>query len=261
MRTAHLTLTLIALATLPLHAEKLSREFKASFEQTFRPGWTHAVVVQPGIPTTSIYGINGDQKDAHYSVDCRDGGWKTSQGLLDSDQVAADALALGEVMELASISYKDNRVDLRLVSLAAHKVTRGTWPSQETKREPVATNFKFFFPFPETQTLGPEQMPQVIAFVQRYLQPFPDEAGARAFAARLELSGEAPAVSAAVLPAAADPAGQAPRKEIAKGMTALEVIEILGRPEKEVSFEDKSRWTYPDLTVIFENGRVAEVRF
>jgi hypothetical protein len=180
---------------------------------------------------------------------------------LDSSGSCAplNALALGEVMELASISYKDNRVDLRLVSLAAHKVTRGTWPSQETKREPVATNFKFFFPFPETQTLGPEQMPLVIAFVQRYLQPFPDESGARAFAARLELSGEAPAVTAAAVPA--DPAGQAPRKEIAKGMTALEVIEILGRPEKEVSFEDKSRWTYPDLTVIFENGRVAEVRF
>jgi hypothetical protein len=161
---------------------------------------------------------------------------------------------LGEVMELASISYKDNRVDLRFVSLAAHKVTRGEWPSQETKREPVATNFKFFLPFPESQALTPEQMPQVLGFIQRYLQPFPEEAAAQGFAARLKLSGEAPAVAA---PARA----AAPKREIAKGMTALEVIEILGKPEQEVSFENKTRWTYPDLTVLFESGRVSEVRF
>jgi hypothetical protein len=256
MRTAPVMVALLALGAAPLHAEKLSKEFKASFEQAFRPGWTHAVVVQKGIPTTSIYGVKGDQQNAHFSVDCQSGGWKTSQGLLDSDQVAADALELGEVMELASISYKDNRVDLRLVSLAVHKVTRGEWPSQETKREPVATNFKFFLPYPKTQALGPADMPQVIAFIEQYLRPFPDEAGAEAFSARLKLSGEAPAAAPAPAARAA-----APKKEIEKGMTALQVIEILGKPEREVSFESKTRWTYPDITVIFESGRVSEVRF
>jgi hypothetical protein len=44
-------------------------------------------------------------------------------------------------------------------------------------------------------------------------------------------------------------------------MTPLEVLDVLGKPEKEVSFENRARWSYPDLTVIFENGRVKEVRF
>ena len=44
-------------------------------------------------------------------------------------------------------------------------------------------------------------------------------------------------------------------------MTSLEVIDILGKPKSETSFQSQSKWTYPDLTVIFENGRVKEVRF
>jgi len=51
------------------------------------------------------------------------------------------------------------------------------------------------------------------------------------------------------------------KKEIKVGMTPLEVIEILGKPQKEVAFQNTSKWTYPELTVIFENGKVKEVRF
>lgn len=263
MRTAYFAvLALLATGVAPLHSENLSKQFRASFEKTFRPGRTHSVVVQKGIPTTSIYGVKGGQADAHYSIDCVEGEWKTSQGWLDSDQVAADFLDVGEVMELASISYKNNRVDMRMVSLEAHKVTRGEGFSQDTKREPVATNFKFFLPFPESKELTPKDMPAVIAFVEQYVKPFPDEQGAQAYAARLKLGGGegAPAARSARASAPAAPAASS-KKEIQKGMTALQVIEILGKPQKEVTFENKSRWTYSDLTVIFENGRVSEVRF
>jgi hypothetical protein len=51
------------------------------------------------------------------------------------------------------------------------------------------------------------------------------------------------------------------KKEIKPGMSMLEVIDVLGKPQKEVSFENATKWTYPDLTVIFENGKVKEVRF
>jgi hypothetical protein len=44
-------------------------------------------------------------------------------------------------------------------------------------------------------------------------------------------------------------------------MTSLDVIDILGRPQKEMTFGNTTRWTYPDLTVIFENGKVREVKF
>jgi hypothetical protein len=39
------------------------------------------------------------------------------------------------------------------------------------------------------------------------------------------------------------------------------VLDVLGRPQKELTFQNTNRWTYPDLTVIFENGKVKEVRF
>jgi len=210
-----------------------------------------------GVPTTSIYGVKGETTGgtAHYSIDIVDGAWKPSEGILDFDQTAADSLHKGEVMELASIAYKDNRLDLRMVSLEAHRVTRGSWILKQRKPEPVATNFKFFLPFRAT-TAG--DVPKAIEYIERYLKVFPTESDARAYANRmLAGAGEANRPST---PVAATPVTTS-KKEIKAGMTPLEVMEILGKPEKEVNFENKSRWTYPDLTVIFENGRVKEVRF
>ena len=242
----------------PLLAEKVPQDFRAAFEQTFRPKRSHAVVMMDGIPTTSIYGVNGDSTGgtSHFSIDVREEGWKTSEGIMDFDQTAADFLRKGEVMELASIAYKDNRLDLRMVSLEAHKVTRGSWILKSRKPEPVATNFKFFFPFP---VRGAVDAPRAIEFVDHYLRVFPGEEQARAYAAQMMAGGAQPQrpVSTAGPPAATT----TPKKDIKAGMTALEVIDALGKPEKEVNFENKTRWTYPDLTVIFENGRVKEVRF
>ncbi len=72
------------------------------------------------------------------------------------------------------------------------------------------------------------------------------------------------AEAAGARPAGGRPAAAtapATKKEIKPGMTALEVIEVLGKPEKEVSFGNATQWKYPDLTVIFESGRVKEVKF
>ena len=68
--------------------------------------------------------------------------------------------------------------------------------------------------------------------------------------------GGATAPGAAALVAAAPP-----RKEIRAGMTAAEVRSLLGSPREELVFGDKTRWTYPDLTVVFEKGKVKEVKF
>jgi len=250
--------------TAPLGAEKLPAEFRATFEQTFRPKRSHAVVMMEGLPTTSIYGVKGETTGgtAHYSIDVQDGGWKTSEGIMDFDQTAADSLRKGEVMEVASIAYKDNRLDLRMVSLEAHKVTRGSWILKSRKPEPVATNFKFFFPFRATSAAD---VPKALEYISQYLKVFPSESEARTYSARMMAgSGEPDAVPA--LPGrrpttTAAATTSTTKKDIKAGMTPLEVMEILGKPEKEVNFENKSRWTYPDLTVIFENGRVKEVRF
>ena len=251
----------------PLRAEKIPAEFRAPFEQRFWAGKTYAVVMQKGIPTMSIYGVRGDSTNAHYSIDVIGENWKTSEGLLDFDQTDVAYLDLGEVMELNSMSWKDNRVDLKLISVESKKVTRGTGFSRNTKREPVSTNFKFFFPFPKSKVMTAADLPVALEFVQLYLQPFPNEAQARVHAAEI-IAGGARAASApaprpqaapARTPAAAPPT--ATKKEIKVGMTPLEVLDVLGRPQKELTFQNTNRWTYPDLTVIFENGKVKEVRF
>jgi hypothetical protein len=51
------------------------------------------------------------------------------------------------------------------------------------------------------------------------------------------------------------------RKEIKVGMTPKEVEAIFGRPQDEESVQNTTRWTYPNLTVISENGRVKDVKF
>jgi hypothetical protein len=59
-------------------------------------------------------------------------------------------------------------------------------------------------------------------------------------------------------PAAPPAAG---RKEVRPGMTFDEVRGLFGEPQGEVVFGNKARWTFADLTVIFEDGKVAEVKF
>ncbi|MCI0573840.1 MAG: hypothetical protein L0Y66_24150, partial [Myxococcaceae bacterium] len=147
--------------------------------------------------------------------------------------------------------------DLRMVSVEAHKVTRGDWVLKSTKREPVATNFKFFFPFPIT---GAGDVGKAVDYILQYLEDFPSEEAARAYAASVVHAKDEGRAAPATARADA-PAGGKGKSEIKAGMTPLEVLDVLGKPVKEISFENRTRWNYPDLTVIFENGRVKEVKF
>jgi len=57
------------------------------------------------------------------------------------------------------------------------------------------------------------------------------------------------------------PAGEGEGAEVRPGMSADEVRSILGDPDEELVFGERTRWAYPDLTVVFEKGRVKEVKF
>ncbi len=56
-------------------------------------------------------------------------------------------------------------------------------------------------------------------------------------------------------------AGTTTHADIRRGMSGDEVRKALGDPQAEVVFGDKTRWSYPDLTIVFEKGRVADVKF
>jgi hypothetical protein len=69
----------------------------------------------------------------------------------------------------------------------------------------------------------------------------------------------APGRPAAASPAPAQPGGE--KREIKPGMTFDEVRAAFGAPANEVVFGGKAKWTFPDLTVIFEDGKVSDVKF
>jgi len=72
---------------------------------------------------------------------------------------------------------------------------------------------------------------------------------------------EAPAADSAP-PAAPAPAAQpsAPPKTIALGQTTDQVVAILGQPQKIVNLGAKLMYFYPDMKVIFTNGKVTDVQ-
>ena len=84
--------------------------------------------------------------------------------------------------------------------------------------------------------------------------------------APVPLPGGTQALTAAPVPPPAAPANAAAgsgtkRAEIKPGMTTDDVRRALGEPQAEVVFGEKTRWTYPGLTVVFHKGKVAEVQF
>ena len=68
-RTIPVTLGLLLACSAPGQAEKLDNDFRRAFEAVWLPQQTYAVVAQGGVPTTSIYGVQGTSEKAHYSID------------------------------------------------------------------------------------------------------------------------------------------------------------------------------------------------
>jgi membrane protease subunit (stomatin/prohibitin family) len=89
-------------------------------------------------------------------------------------------------------------------------------------------------------------------------------AGAIARAAQGQ--GTPPAPGAPAAPPAAPGAAAPPpapystgKRELAPGMTLDQVKGIFGEPTGEVVFGNRTRWSFGDITVIFEDGKVTEV--
>ena len=86
------------------------------------------------------------------------------------------------------------------------------------------------------------------------IAPVAVPAGAQALA-----PAPAPAASAAAPAGASRPGSK--RTEIKPGMTSDEVRRALGEPEAEVVFGEKTRWSYPGMTIVFTRNKVTDVQF
>lgn len=79
-------------------------------------------------------------------------------------------------------------------------------------------------------------------------------AGGNAEPATPSAQNTAPAPSAA-------PSGETAEATIHPGMTPDDVTRALGDPQKKVNFGTKSLWTYKGMQVVFESGKVTDVKF
>lgn len=66
--------------------------------------------------------------------------------------------------------------------------------------------------------------------------------------------------NAAAVPSAA-PSSNTVDTTIHPGMTTDDVTRALGEPQKKVNFGTKSLWTYKGMQVVFESGKVTDVKF
>jgi hypothetical protein len=68
-------------------------------------------------------------------------------------------------------------------------------------------------------------------------------------------AAHAEATAAAPAPVATQSASIAP------GMTEADVLKALGAPDTKVNFGTKAQWSYRGMQVVFDGGKVTDVKF
>ena len=145
-----------------------------------------------------------------------------------------------------------DRVGLRYAYEAGYDITRGPqlWSRFAKKYGEGSASLNFFFSDHSQAAKRAAHLEREIAL--NYPDgpkpdgpPHPPNASAPAPAS----TPEDPPESAGPRPA-----------EVRQGMTPDEVRRLLGEPDSALVFGERLRWAYPDRTVIFEDGRVTEVR-
>lgn len=204
-----------------------SKEFRQAFEAVWKTDVTHAVVMVDGIPASPTGGFKGGGVEG---VDIKDGVWKRSSGFLDAGGAYAqiDALRRGEVVFVRfKNTYRSQKIELWVKSLVPHN------PSGVSV--PVETIFKFHFPSP----LDDASLPSALAYIEKYLKPYPTRDEAVAAAGRL---------------------GAAETKTVKLGQSRGEVEAALGKPDKVVDLGVKVIFVYKDMKVVFVDGKVSDVQ-
>lgn len=164
-----------------------------------------------------------------------------------------------------------DRVGLRYAYEAGYDVTKGPrlWNRFAKKYGQPGKVVNFFFGDHSQSSARAARLEKELAY--NYPDgPRPDGAAVRQAAVwaranpnsmRFDRGAAPPGTSALASTAPARAAGQTDRAEIKPGMSPDQVRQILGGPSEELVFGETARWTYPDLTVLFEKGKVKEVKF
>jgi Zn-dependent protease with chaperone function len=168
-----------------------------------------------------------------------------------------------------SLEDQADRVGLRYAYEAGYDITKGPrlWQRFATKYGEPGKAVNFFF---GNHSLASQR---AVNLEKQIALNYPD--GPKDTGVRQAVAVKTPAASrteVAAAPVRAAPAGASAlagspggnkgnKKEIHPGMTTAEVRALLGKATQEVSFGARASWIYPAYTVVFENGRVTEVKF
>jgi Zn-dependent protease with chaperone function len=176
-----------------------------------------------------------------------------------------------------SMEDQADRVGLRYAYEAGYDITKGPrlWNRFAKKYGEGNKVTNFFFADHSQSAARATKLEKEIAFnypdgpkpgspVRTARRPVPPPATAMAGSTRPQPAPGMTQALAPSRPAVAPAAASTPAsttQEIKRGMTVDAVRKALGEPQAEVVFGEKTRWTYPDLVIVFEKGRVADVKF
>jgi Zn-dependent protease with chaperone function len=147
-----------------------------------------------------------------------------------------------------------DRVGLRYAYEGGYDIARGPglWRRFAQKYGEKGKAVNFFFGNHSLSSERAAHLEQEIALNYR-------DGPRTAVAPRVRVAPEStPETAAPVAKAAAPPPKRA---EIKPGMTPAEVRALLGPPDREFVYTTRTRWRYEDLSVIFKDGHVIEVKF
>jgi Zn-dependent protease with chaperone function len=165
-----------------------------------------------------------------------------------------------------------DRVGLRYAYEGGYDITKGPrlWKRFAKKYGEGNKALNFFFSDHSLSAARATKLEQEIAFnypdgpkpqgPAQARRPASEAGRATTASAPVTVPAGAQALAPAPASASAEKAGSK-RTEIRPGMTGDEVRRVLGEPDAEVVFGDKTLWSYPGMTVVFKNDKVTDVQF
>jgi hypothetical protein len=151
------------------------------------------------------------------------------------------------------IESKDEILKISILSCDPLDVDEGA-----SKKRYVAT-LSFKMPKNSLAESSPGQIEQM---VETFLAPdVTDARGSNHRVASAPRSSPRPVAPAHQPPAAAEAAPAQPATQsIALGQTISQVVAVMGQPQQIVDLGAKKTYTYPDLKIVFVNGKVSDVQ-
>ena len=143
----------------------------------------------------------------------------------------------GTILAIYDLKIRDDRIELFCRTVNPHAIERGVGAFKDTYYENVSTKLRFFF---NRSVMDSSNVTTVFSTIDEWVKPFDsyDEA--------IKVGNT---VSGAFV------------KEIKLGMTFAEVESIFGVPQKKATLGNKVIYKYSDMTVVFVDGKVADVKF